>query len=84
MFFFFFSFSFPSFYLTLRHIFHMRDKANNESTNIKQRANMVVPLALNDIIILLGLKGCKRKSSTISPKADVVGVSALIVFLLAI
>ena len=38
---------------------------------------MDVPLALNDIGILLkGLMGYKRKSSTISHKTDVVGLSA--------
>lgn len=36
---------------------------------------MDVPLALNDIGILNGLKG-NRKSSTISQQADVVGLSA--------
>ena len=39
---------------------------------------MDVPLALNHIGIRSGLKGYKRKSSTISHKADVVGLSAYI------
>ena len=37
---------------------------------------MDVPLALKDIGIRHGLKEYKRKSSTFSPKADVVGLSA--------
>lgn len=38
---------------------------------------MDVPLAHYDIRIRHGLKKYKRKSSTFSPKADVVGLSAL-------
>lgn len=38
---------------------------------------MDVPLAHYDIGIRHGLMGYKRKSSTFSPKADVVGLSAL-------
>ena len=38
---------------------------------------MDVPLVLNDIGIRHGLMGYKRKSSTFSSKADVVGLSAL-------
>lgn len=38
---------------------------------------MDVPLALNDIGILEGFKGSKRKSSTIYQQADVEGLSAL-------
>ena len=38
---------------------------------------MDVLLALNDISICNGLKGYKRKSSTFSRKAGVVGLSAL-------
>lgn len=38
---------------------------------------MDVPLAHYDIGIRHGLKGYERKSSTFSPKADVVGLSAL-------
>lgn len=45
---------------------------------------MDVPLALHNIGIRQGLKDSKRKSSTISQETDVVGLSALIVFLLAI
>ena len=43
---------------------------------------MDVPLALNDIGILKGLMGYKRKSSTISHKTDVVGFSALYIFVI--
>lgn len=39
---------------------------------------MDVPLVLNDIKVRQGLMGYKRKSSTISHKADVVGLSAFI------
>jgi len=39
---------------------------------------MDVPLAHYDIRIRHGLMGYKRKSSTFSPKADVVGLSAFI------
>ena len=49
---------------------------NNEITNPNQRANMDVPLALNDIGIRYGLKGYIRKSSTFSLQTDVVGLSA--------
>lgn len=38
---------------------------------------MDVPLALNDIVILQGLKKNKRRSSTISHKTEVGGLSAL-------
>ena len=41
---------------------------------------MDVPLAINDIGIRNGLKGYKRKSSTFSQQADVVGLSAYISF----
>lgn len=41
---------------------------------------MDVPLGLKDIEIRHGLKGYKRKSSTFSHKADVVGLSAFIDF----
>jgi len=37
---------------------------------------MDVPLALNNIEVRYGFKGYKRKSSTFSPKTDVVGLSA--------
>lgn len=37
---------------------------------------MNILLVTNDIGIRHGLKGYKRKSSTFSPKADVVGLSA--------
>ena len=43
---------------------------------INQRANMDIPLALNDIRIRHGLKGYRRKSSTFSLQTDVVGLSA--------
>ena len=39
---------------------------------------MDVPLELKDIGIRHGFKGYKRKSSTFSPKTDVVGLSAFI------
>lgn len=45
-------------------------------TNPKAKANMDVPLALNDIGILKGLKGYKRKSSTLCLTTDVGGLSA--------
>ena len=44
---------------------------------------MDVPLALNDIRIRLGLKGYTRKSSTFSLQTDVVGLSALKIYLLS-
>ena len=47
------------------------------STNPGQRANMEVPIALNDIGIRTGFKGYTRKSSTFNRKADVEGLSAL-------
>lgn len=39
---------------------------------------MDVPLAINDIGIRNGLQGDIRKSSTVSQKADVVGLSVFI------
>ena len=38
---------------------------------------MEVPLALYDIGIRIGFKGCRRKSSTFNRKAGVEGLSAL-------
>lgn len=41
---------------------------------------MDVPLALNNIEVRYGFEGYKRKSSTFSPKTDVVGLSAYFIF----
>ena len=38
---------------------------------------MEIPLATKNIVIRTGFMGYKRKSSTFSPKTDVVGLSAL-------
>ena len=46
--------------------------------NPKAKANMDVPLALNDIGIRKGLKGYERKSSTFCLMIDVVELSAFI------
>lgn len=43
---------------------------------------MDVPLALNVIVIRIGLKGYRRKSSAISQKTDAVGLCAFIFFLM--
>ena len=48
-----------------------------KGTNVKQRANMDVPLATNYTGIPQGFKGSKRKSSTFCQKADADGLSAL-------
>lgn len=45
-------------------------------TNPKAKANMDVPLALNDIRNPIGLMGYERKSSTLCLTTDVGGLSA--------
>ncbi len=50
---------------------------NKKVLTKKLRANMDVPLVLNNIRIRYGLQGDKRKSSTLSHKADVLGLSML-------
>lgn len=57
----------------------MQISAKEQDTNPKkQRANMDVPLATNDIRILQGFKGYRRKSSTFRLLADVDGLSVLL------
>ena len=43
----------------------------NKITDLKLRANMDVPLAINDVGSCQGLKGFIGESSTISPQTDV-------------
>lgn len=55
----------------------MQDCQRNEVLTLRQRANMDIPLATNDIGIQYGFKGYRRKSSTFCTTTGVDGLSAL-------